>query len=634
MRPSDISFVGEDTLPVWLATLVRQLQEGGAQAPLEQLSPVTALEELLAVTGAMVVGHGAPYPDDRTSLKDDLLRSFDALGPASTALHRTASGDFRQLAARLKDLLDDIAGAHVLRAAAKVLLAELASPPSRVAAFADCVQAFRDGEFVGVCETRLRYLRTVVEAAGHEWSERARRLHEALADDDSLLWVHGALDPPHAGELSHIDRAGLSVDERLCLCEAIVAGAPSARPVVVWLAFANAHVSRFHLRKGPLEFYDSRIWPAVVAGEWPGNPDWTQPAELAEPDAAHFLHGLPDENFVMVRVALEHASSESARERARDLARAAVELTGWESDWVLMDGAAAHAGSGWFGTMGFDDQREHATRGGGNPLLDPVAETLADVEDELLQRLADDEATATALLADTRWRRAVARLPDAEHRVALVVALFERVLVPSAVGSDKWYGACARYFELLFAFDDVEAQIADAGQYGVHAVSRDPAARDDFLRFDRAIMERPRGHSFRVRLAEVIRLAPSLRPHVAAGSMEERMLAEVEQKSADGPGVAAWLGTSHTRFDRLLARARRQRNAVAHGTRAVPGILETVEPMLNDLAGRLIGAVHYCAVEQRDLIRELERWRLVRLQKLDALAGGARPELLVEWGPD
>jgi len=56
--------------------------------------------------------------------------------------------------------------------------------------------------------------------------------------------------------------------------------------------------------------------------------------------------------------------------------------------------------------------------------------------------------------------------------------------------------------------------------------------------------------------------------------------------------------------------------------------------MLNNLAGRLIGAVHYCAVEQRDLIGELERWRLVRLQKLDALAGGARPESLVEWRLD
>jgi hypothetical protein len=626
-----MSFRGEETLPVWLATVVRQLRDGGAQAPPEQLSPVTALEELLAVTGAMIAGHGAPYPDDRASLKDDVLRSFDALGPTSTALHRTASGDFRQLAARLKDLLDDVAGAHVLRAAASAMLTELASPSSRVAAFADCIQAFRDGEFVGVCETRLRYLKAVVEAAGHEWSERTRRLHEALADDYALLWVSGALDPPHTGELGHIESAGLSVDERLCLCEAIVAAAPPTVPVVVWLAFTNAHVSRFYLRKGPIEFYDSRIWPAVLAGDWPGNPGWTQPAELAEPDAAHFLNGVPEENFVMARVALEHASSESARERARDLARAAIDLTGWESDWVLMEGAAAHAGSGWFGTMGLTDPRERASRNASNPLLDPVAEALADVEDDLLQRLADGDATASALLADTRWRRAVARLPDAEHRVALVVALFERVLVPSAVGTDKWYGACARYFELLFAFDDVEAQIADAGQYGVHAVSRDPLARDDFLKFDRAIMERPLGHSFRVRLAEVIRLAPSLRPHVAAGSMEERMLAEVQQKTAGGPAVAAWLRTSRARFDRLLARAKRQRNALAHGTRAVPGVLATVEPMLNNLAGRLIGAVHYCAVEQRDPIGDLERWRLVRLQKLDALAGGARPESLVEW---
>ncbi len=630
-----MSFAGEVTLPPRLATLVRQLQDGGAQAPPEQLSPVTALEELLGVTGAMIGGHGAPYPDDRASLKDDVLHSFDALGSESAALHRTACGDFRQLAARLDRLLDDVAGAHVLRAAANVLLTELVSPPSRVAAFADCVQAFRDGEFVGVCEMRLGYLKTVVEAAGHEWPERTHRLHEALADDYALLWVHGALDPPHAGERHHhIDSAGLSVDERLCLCEAIVGAAPSTQPVVVWLAFANAHVSRFYLRKAPIEFYDSRVWPAVLAGDWPGHPDWTQPAELAEPDAARFLADLPDENFVLVRVALEHASSESARERARDLARAAIELTGWESDWVLMDGAAAHAGSGWFGTMGFDDPRERASRNAGNPLLDPVADTLADVEGELLQRLADGEATASAFLADTRWRRAVARLPDAAHRVALVVALFERVLVPSAVGSDKWYGACARYFELLFAFDDVEAQIADAGEYGVRSVSRDPAARDDFLRFDRAIMEHPRGLSFRVRLDEVIRLTPTMRPHVPAGSMEERMLAEVELKTNDGPALAAWLGASRTRFARLLARAKRQRNAIAHGTRPVPGVLATVEPMLDYLAGRMIGAVHYCAVEHRDLIAELERWRLVRLQKLDALAGGAGPESLVEWDLD
>jgi hypothetical protein len=71
-----------------------------------------------------------------------------------------------------------------------------------------------------------------------------------------------------------------------------------------------------------------------------------------------------------------------------------------------------------------------------------------------------------------------------------------------------------------------------------------------------------------------------------------------------------------------------------YGTRAVPGVLATVEPMLDYLAGRLIGAVRYSAVEQRDLIAELERRRLVRLQKLDALAAGAPPQSLVEWRLD
>jgi hypothetical protein len=42
----------------------------------------------------------------------------------------------------------------------------------------------------------------------------------------------------------------------------------------------------------------------------------------------------------------------------------------------------------------------------------------------------------------------------------------------------------------------------------------------------------------------------------------------------------------------------------------------------------------YCAVEQRDLIAELERSRLVRLQKRDALTAGAPPQSLVEWRVD
>jgi hypothetical protein len=53
--------------------------------------------------------------------------------------------------------------------------------------------------------------------------------------------------------------------------------------------------------------------------------------------------------------------------------------------------------------------------------------------------------------------------------------------------------------------------------------------------------------------------------------------------------------------DLQIARARRQRNAITHGARAVPEALETVEPFLDRVAGLLIGA----SVRRFDERREL-----------------------------
>jgi hypothetical protein len=339
-----------------------------------------------------------------------------------------------------------------------------------------------------------------------------------------------------------------------------------------------------------------------------------------------FLNGLPSDNFVVVRVSVDGPLG-TARARARSLARAAIELTDWDSDWILMDGECGYA-SDWFGTMGFRDPRERALRLTGSPVLDPVAHVLADVDPDLLDRIADGEGRAADFLADTRWRRAISTVPDAEHRVALLVALFERALVPSAVGSDKWYGACKRYFELLRSFDDVHQQVWDAGHYALYALNHTPAGAKHFTAFDRALVDHTGPYSFNVRLKEVVRVAPSLGQHLDAASMEARMLAEVEQKLSSGPAAAAWLSESRTRFDRLLARARRQRNAITHGTRTVPGVLATVEPFLDRMAGRLIGAIQYCVTEQRDVTAELESWRLQRLKKRDQLAAGASADVL------
>jgi hypothetical protein len=125
-----------------------------------------------------------------------------------------------------------------------------------------------------------------------------------------------------------------------------------------------------------------------------------------------------------------------------------------------MSGAAVFV-SRWSGTLGFADPRERL--GAPTAILDPLVSVLYEIDGKLVERIAAADPAAADLIADVRRRRSIAKLPDAEHRVALVVALFERVLVPAAVGSDRWYGACQRYLELLYAFDDAQRQISDAG---------------------------------------------------------------------------------------------------------------------------------------------------------------------------
>lgn len=208
-----------------------------------------------------------------------------------------------------------------------VLLADLTSPESREAAFDDCVAAFEGLAWVDECELRLRQLRSFVVRAGHDWTECAKLVLDALADRLSAQVAAGAERPTDPS--AWIRPAGMTLDDRLALAKRLLSAEPPRGDVVVWLAYANATIDGFYLSKGSLEFYDWRIWPVALEGQWPGNPDWQQSAELADPDAASHLDGLPDEDFVMVRVALTDISSTEAAGRAQALVDAALALTGW-----------------------------------------------------------------------------------------------------------------------------------------------------------------------------------------------------------------------------------------------------------------------------------------------------------------
>jgi hypothetical protein len=619
VRPSDLTFVGEETLPQWAATFARQLGDGGAGAPLDVLSPVPLLEELLSIIDGMTRGHEAPTPADRRSLRDDLVLACERFGPATANLHATTLKGFRVQAGRLDKALETVSGAVGLTPAVNVLLTELAAPESRVAAFDDCVGAFEGLSSVDMCELRIRQLRSFVVRAGHDWEERGKLLLDALADRVSAQLAGGVEQPETADPWEM--QAGMTLDERLDLARALLIQEPRTAGVVVWLAYANASVDPVHLKRGPVEFYDSRIWTAAVEGEWPGNRDWTQPGELADHEATMHLDGLPETDFVMVRIALTNASVTQADGRARELADAALALTGWESKWLPLRGAAKYT-THWFGSLGFLDPR--LLPPASNPLFDPVTSELGGVDEDLLARLATGEQAARELLDDVRWRRDALAALSRDHRVALAVTLVERILpTTSPDGGRGWHAATAYYLKTLLALDDLTQLVRDAGDTAIYP--RLSARIQTSVANAHEIVESRGRNSYVVRLERVVGRIDELIAVADPATMEGRMLIEIKTRLTDGPSARAWLAECETRFDRLLARARRQRNAITHGTRTVAEVVSSIEPFLDRATGRLVGALQQSVEEGTHLPTLLAGYRTTWERRKAALATGTDP---------
>jgi hypothetical protein len=566
----------------------------------------------------MTHGHEPPHRADRKSLRDDIMLACESLGRATTALHATTLTSFRRHAGRLDETLENIQGALALAPLATVLLDELASAESRAAAFDDCVTAFRDLASADECELRLQQLRSFVARAGHAWADRANVVRDALADRVSAQIAAGAERPDDPS--AWIRPVGMALAERLELATKLLASEPSRGDAVVWLAYRDAAVDPVYLEKGPLEFYDARIWNAAVDGQWPGNPTWTQPPELADPDADQFLRRLPDSNFVMVRVSLTDIPATEAADRAQDLADAALALTGWHTDWRPLRGAAIYT-THWFGSAGFIDPGSLSPMS--NPLLDPIFSQLAGVDESLLVRLAKQEPPVKELVDDVRWRRDARAAASHDHRVALAVTLIERILPQASPQGASWSEVTDYYLKTLLALDDVTQRVCDAGETSVD--SRISAARPDAFQYASEIVEHHGRNAFTVHPDGILARIADLVAFVEPETLEARMLAEVKARMADGRAALSWLSECERRFERLLARARRQRNAIAHGTRTVPDVVASIEPFLDKVVGRLVGALKVSVAQNVQLPTQLAGYRATWEKRKAALQAGGDP---------
>jgi hypothetical protein len=182
---------------------------------------------------------------------------------------------------------------------------------------------------------------------------------------------------------------------------------------------------------------------------------------------------------------------------------------------------------------------------------------------------------------------------------------------------------------ILLALDEVTVAINDAGYYAAHrlvsAFSPVDPDRIDELRSlrNRVIADDPDNRRrFHIRTDEVIRLAATLSDELPRGSVERRLMEEVERRTTDGSATVAWLEEAEQSFGIQLRRARRQRNSVAHGIRTVPAIAESVSSFLDRVAGRIIGLVWYSVEQEVDVIEAAESWRLAQLRNRESLRDG------------
>jgi hypothetical protein len=634
MRPNATHFLNCETLVGWQLALTRQLRDGGAAAPPETLTLVDAAEDLAAAARSKLLGRGMRAKADRESLRDDLKRSIDAVGPNLLAAHATSLHDLRATFANLPSDLSRPIGATVALGHAEALLAYLRLPGSAQAAWHDVVEAFENDAPAAVCETRIAQLRAVLRLRGHDWDERAGVLMDVLVD---RAYVIAGLRGEEVSEPDPRELAGSSWDERIALCADVVAEEPREKDVIVWFAFCNASLrGRPYLRVGRLEFFDGELWDddRVLID---GDSSWPRPAELDFPYRGPYLDRRPAEHFVLLRVDLERAAISTARARARRVAETVPALVSSSSNWRLMEGDASYTEKGgWSGSPMFEDPMERALRLSEHPAYDPTGIQLRDLDEPLVDGLLVGASAPTALAEAYRWRVAVLQLPDENQRVALTVQAVERNFIAADDGDERtaWHSLLRDYARTQWAWGELDREIWDAAYCGVYALPDKMSAppRPLFDRFHTAMIEETPERAIRVHKSPAVSLAKGLADELDAGSMERRQTAHLANCAADPSAAEAWLASFEERFDVLLSRAIRVRNAITHGSITVPSVVTSVVPFVTALESLVLGARHWAFVEDTEPAAKHQQWRIRALDLRQRLeAGEDLASLAAKW---
>jgi hypothetical protein len=623
-----------DRLPRWARDLARQIEHGGEQAPPETLGLVPSLREVLLFARGVLAGRIAESKEDRTSLREDLSRAMQGLGPE---LQAKAAAELKQVQTdlgRLPQLLSEPDGALTVVGLVEAALEAIAARPMLGAAWDDLRSAYEDNEHAGLCELRTRTLAELVELRGADWRSTAGTIRRVLFDDRFVLNELSAIDigqgPPADLEDPNAP-AGLPIEDRFQLARRTLTEQLPSGNVVVWVCFANASISNVYLKVGVVELFGHQLWSDGIVHTFAGQ----QPLrEFEDPPRWHFDH-LPEEPFVLVRVPLGDIRLMGAAERGRSIARDLVRAARPHSEWRLTSGAAVFVDGGddrrgWIGPAISDRPPGPTERF--SPEFEPTGFELADLGEDVVGRIIDGNDAIHDALRDIEWAEAVWDVGDAPQRLALSTRLIERTL-PTPAG-DHWSKQVNRYLGRWWAEREARGLVADAAHAAVDL-------RDGIMSSDNAnsgwrqkLMLDRGDAGTQIGLDETLRVASQLVGDLPEGSLQRRIATELTEHAASPADWAAFLNRNQMVFDILLARLVRQRNAVLHGADTEPAVIGSVLPFALELQALVMHTQFSAAAAGESLLTALERNR-IRIERIhQRLASGERPEVAMFHSPD
>jgi hypothetical protein len=231
-------------------------------------------------------------------------------------------------------------------------------------------------------------------------------------------------------------------------------------------------------------------------------------------------------------------------------------------------------------------------------------------------------------LAEVRWFEAAQSQHNLAQRLVLLVRGFELTL-PTRSGF-PWASATRHYLRDGWALNSLGTDVFSLAWRSEYELTHTPGTSlsglEEWLARDE--------DEFTVTYAAFLRMIDQVAERVERHSRTGREVRALARWINDPAKTSSRLEMRANLFDRLLARAVRQRNAVVHGVKTVSEVVASVEPFIRELAASLTAQAVLSAAEGETTLSALENQRVGARRRLWLLKEGKGSVERVLFGGD